>query len=143
MSERVNTPRRTAYLVKRVQAAVHAELEQRLAGHGLSFTQWGVLAALMESPGMSNAALSRFAFITPQSMNETVKQLESAGLVERQPNPVHGRILDARLTAQGERIVRTMDRDVAEIEARMLRGLSASERRALDKALTLIADNLT
>ena len=143
MSERVDTHRRTAYLVKRVQAAVHAELEQRLADHGLSFTQWGVLAALMESPGMSNAALARFAFITPQSMNETLKQLESAGLVERQPNPGHGRILDARLTPQGERTIRTMDRDVAEIEARMLRGLSANERRTLDNALRRIADNLS
>jgi hypothetical protein len=37
----------------------------------------------------------------------------------------------------------SMDRDVAEIEARMLSGLSASECRTLDKALTLIAENLT
>src|SRR4030088_506351 len=113
MSELVNTHRRTAYLIKRVQAAVHAELEHRLAGRGLSFTQWGVLAALVESPGMSNAELARFAFIPHQSTTQPPKKLESAGLVQRQRNPTHGRILDPRLTPQGERIVVTMDRDVA------------------------------
>src|SRR5882762_11915567 len=91
MAARTTTHQRTAYLIKRVQAAVHAELEQRLAHHNLSFTQWGVLAALMEFPGMSNAALARFAFMTPQSMNQAVKQLETAGLVERQPNSANGR----------------------------------------------------
>jgi len=143
MAARTTTHQRTAYLIKRVQAAVHAELEQRLAHHNLSFTQWGVLAALMEFPGMSNADLARFAFMTPQSMNQAVKQLETAGLVDRQPNSANGRILDARLTKQGQHIVRTMDRDVAHIEEHMLRGLSSTERRALDNALTVIADNLS
>src|SRR5258707_9955434 len=134
MSERMKTHRRRGYLVRRAQAAVHAELEQRLADHDLSFTQWGVLAALMDFPGMSNADLARFAFMTPQSMNQAVKQLETAGLVERQPNSANGRILDASLTKQGQHIVRTMDRDVAHIEEHMLRGLSSTERRALDDA---------
>lgn len=87
--------------------------------------------------------LARFAFMTPQSMNQAVKQLETDGLVERQPNSANGRILDARLTKQGQRIVRTMDRDVAHIEEHMLRGLSSGERRALDNALMVIADNLS
>src|SRR2546423_12788771 len=108
MAARTTTHQRTAYLIKRVQAAVHAELEQRFAGHNLSFTQWGVLAALMEFPGMSNADLARFAFITPQSMNQALKQLEADGLVERRPNTANGRILDARLTERGQRIARTM-----------------------------------
>jgi DNA-binding MarR family transcriptional regulator len=142
MSERMKTHQRTGYLVRRAQAAVHAELEQRLIDHDLSFTQWGVLAALMDFPGMSNADLARFAFMTPQSMNPAVKQLEAAGLVERRPNSANGRILDARLTEQGKNMVRTMDRHVARIEERMLRGLSPAERRALDNALTVIADNL-
>ena len=81
--------------------------------------------------------------MTPQSMNQAVKQLETDGLVERQPNSANGRILDARLTKQGQRIVRTMDRDVAHIEEHMLRGLSSGERRALDNALMVIADNLS
>src|SRR6476659_1445755 len=96
MAVRMKTHQRTAYLVKRVQAAVHAALEQRLAQYNLSFTQWGVLAALMDLPGMSNADPARFAFVTPQSVNEAVKQLEAAGLVERRPNSANGRILAAR-----------------------------------------------
>ena len=35
------------------------------------------------------------------------------------------------------------NRDVADIEEHMLRGLSSTERRALDNALTVIADNLS
>jgi DNA-binding MarR family transcriptional regulator len=84
---------------------------------------------------MSSADLAGFAFMTPQSMDQAVNQPETAGLVQRQPNSVNGRILDARLTKQGRHIVRTMDRDVARIEAPDAQSL-VNRRRAVDNALT-------
>ena len=51
--------------------------------HGLGIAQFLVLSLLAETPGLANADLARRAFVTPQSMNEVLKRLESTGLVER------------------------------------------------------------
>jgi DNA-binding MarR family transcriptional regulator len=138
-----DTPeRRPGYLVKRAQAAVHGALEKALSAHGLTVAQYAVLAMLAASPGMSNAELARQAFVTPQSMNEVLKQLETAGLVERHRNPANARVLDARLSASGKRTAEAVDEDVATMEEQMLHGLTATEQRTLIRALSAIVRNL-
>ena len=42
-----------------------------------------MLTLLAESPGLPNPELARKAFVTPQSMNGVLEQLEASGLVER------------------------------------------------------------
>ena len=60
-----------------------------------------LLTLLAETPGLPNAELARKAFVTPQSMNEVLKQLEASGLVEREQSPSNARILNAHLTHAG------------------------------------------
>ncbi len=77
----------SGYLIKRAQAALHVCLEEIVAPHGLGIPQYVVLSLLAETPGLANADLARRAFVTPQSMNEVLKQLEATGLVERRRTP--------------------------------------------------------
>ena len=102
-----------------------------------------VLALLAETPGLPNAELARKAFVTPQSMNEVLQQLEASGLVERQPSPSNARILNAQLTQTGERKWRSVNDDVLELEERLLLGLSRVEVRALNRSLQTIIRNMT
>jgi DNA-binding MarR family transcriptional regulator len=60
--------------------------------------QYAALSVLAEEPGLSNAALARRSFVTPQTMNQIMVRLEAAGLVERRAHPEHGRVLQAYLT---------------------------------------------
>ena len=92
----------SGYLVKRAQSVIHLALEEIVSKHGLGIPHYVVLTLLAESPGLPNAELARKAFVTPQSMNEVLKQLEASGLVERQPSPSNARILNAHLTACGQ-----------------------------------------
>jgi DNA-binding MarR family transcriptional regulator len=137
------TEEMSGYLIKRAQAAVHVRLEEIVSAHGLAIPQYVVLSFLAESPGLANADLARRAFVTPQSMNEVLKHLESTGLVERRQNPTNARILNAYLTRSGARKLSVVSGQVREFEARLLSGLTSDERQTLNRALLIIIDNVT
>jgi DNA-binding MarR family transcriptional regulator len=137
------TEEMSGYLIKRAQAAIHVRLEEIVSAHGLGIAQLVVLSFLAETPGLANADLARRAFVTPQSMNEVLKQLESSGLVERRRNPLNARVLNAYLTRTGTRKWSAVSSEIRELEARLLSGLANDERQNLNRALLTIIDNVT
>jgi DNA-binding MarR family transcriptional regulator len=130
-----STSDRPGYLIKRAQAAINAHMTRALHEHGVTLTQFAVLTALAEEPGLSNAELARRAFITPQSMNENLRELEQRDWVARSRHPTHGRILQIELTEEGSAILQACDATVTVIEQRMLAELDAGQRRQLAAAL--------
>lgn len=135
-SERAqNTVDRPGFLIKQAQAALNAQMTRALHEHGVTMTQFAVLTALAEEPGLSNAELARRAFVTPQSMNETLRDLEQRAWISRSRHPTHGRILQIGLTGQGRATLQACDAMVTVIEQRMLAGLDAGQRRELAVAL--------
>jgi DNA-binding MarR family transcriptional regulator len=133
----------SGYLVKRAQSLINLSLEEIVSKHGLGIPHYVVLAMLAETPGLPNAELARKAFVTPQSMNEALQQLEASGLVERQASPSNARILNAQLTQTGEKKWRSVNDDVLDLEGRLLLGLSRDEVRALNRSLRAIIQNMT
>ena len=133
----------SGYLVKRAQSVIHLALEEIVSRQGLGIPHYVVLSLLAESPGLPNAELARKAFVTPQSMNEVLKQLEASGLVERQQSRSDARILNAHLTHEGKKKWRSLDDGVRELEERLLRGLTQDEVRVLNRSLETIIRNMT
>ena len=133
----------SGYLVKRAQSLIHLALEEIVSKHGLGIPHYVVLSLLAETPGLPNAELARKAFVTPQSMNEVLKQLEASGLVGRRQSPSNGRILNAQLTHAGEKKWRSVNDRVQELEERLLRGLTKEEVRTLNVSLETIIRNMT
>jgi DNA-binding MarR family transcriptional regulator len=133
----------SGYLVKRAQSLIHLALEEIVSRQGLGIPHYVVLTFLAESPGLPNAELARKAFVTPQSMNEVLKQLETSGLVQRQQSPSNARVLNAHLTQAGEKKWRSVADRVQELEGRLLRGLTQDEVRVLNRSLETIIRNMT
>jgi DNA-binding MarR family transcriptional regulator len=106
-----------------------AALAAALREHGATVAHYGVLALLDEQPGLSNADLARRAFVTPQSMNQTLRELEDKAWVTRRPHPGHGRIRPAGLTRDGRTVLRACQQAAGAIEEQMLAGLSADRER--------------
>lgn len=131
------------YLLKQAQAAAHAALAAALREHGATVAHYGVLAVLDEQPGLSNADLARQAFVTPQSMNQVLRELEEKDWVTRRPHPGHGRIRPASLTRDGRTVLRACQRAASAIEERMLAGFGRADRERLAAALRACADALT
>ena len=130
-----NTSDRPGYLIKRAQAALNAQMTRALHRHGVTLAQFAALTALAEEPGLSNAELARRAFITPQSMNENLRELEQRTWVTRSHHPTHGRIRQTELTEQGRTTLQACDATVTLIEQRMLAELDPGQRRQLATAL--------
>jgi len=138
-----NTVDRPGYLIKRAQAALHAAMAGALHERGVTLSQFAALTALAEEPGLSNAELARRAFITPQSMNENLRELEQRGWVARHRHATHGRILQTELTDRGRETLRSCDDAVTVIEQRMLAELGRDQRRELTSLLRACIAALT
>lgn len=126
---------RPGYLLKRAQSALHAAMTAALHEHDATVSQYALLTALDEEPGLSNADLARRAFVTPQTMNQLLRELEHKQWVTRRPHPVHGRILQADLTHEGHAALRSCHQAVDAIEEQMLATLSPARRQQLTAAL--------
>jgi len=129
-------PDHPGYLLKRAQAALHDAMAAVLAEHALTVSLYATLVNVVDEPGRSNADLARAAFVTPQTMNLLLRDLEARGLVERTHHPQHGRVLQARPTDAGRRTAESATGQVDEVERRMVAGLTDAQQGAFVAALT-------
>lgn len=133
---------RIGYQMKRAEHALRLEMDGALRGVGLTTPQYAALSVLGDDPGLSGAELARRCFVTPQTMNAIVINLEDAGLVLRRPHPERGRVLQGYLTAAGEDLLSRAHEIVDAIEKRMLAGLNPDDRLRLLEALRSCTDSL-
>lgn len=133
---------RTLYLVGWLDRIVRRRIADAVAPLGLTVAQFTALGALRANTRLSNARLAELSFVSPQAAAELVKTLEKKGLVRREPNPAHGRIIWLRLTDAGERLIRECDVAIDRLEERMLRELTAEQRDQLARALISCARTL-
>jgi DNA-binding MarR family transcriptional regulator len=133
---------RAGYLVKQLQHALRARMDNELSALGLSTGQYAILTAVEEAPGSSGAELARRCFITPQSVNGLLAGLQHSGLIERSASATHGRIVETTLSAQGRQQLRAAHKIVAGIENEMLRLLDEDQRREFTAFLKHCIDGL-
>jgi DNA-binding MarR family transcriptional regulator len=133
------------YLIRHVQAALRAAIEEALAPTGLTSAQVAVLSALRSEPHLSNAELARASFVTPQSMVPLLGALEEKGLIVRRPHPSGGRAMPAELTSQGVNALQIGWTAVKTVEDRLLSGLTSADqhglRDMLERCLTSLRSN--
>ena len=131
MSSPPVTSHPVGYLVKRLQQALRAGMDGALRTLDLTTPQYAALTALEEVPGASGAAVARYCFVTPQTMNEIVGNLLNAGLIRRAPHPENARILQMFLTEEGRTLLAQAHSLVQAVEARMVAPLAPEERAQL------------
>ncbi|MHC1557688.1 MarR family winged helix-turn-helix transcriptional regulator [Actinomycetospora sp. C-140] len=132
---------RPGYRVKQVQQALRHAGDAALRGIGLSVSQYAALRALADRPGASSAEVARRCFVTRQSVADVLGPLRAAGAVE-DGEPARGRARPMALTTVGRARLAAAETAMAEVEERMLAGLSAREVATLTELLTVCAANL-
>ena len=134
---------RPGYLLKRVQHALRNRMDSALRPIGLTTPQYAVLTAVRADPGISNATLAREAFVTAQTMQAIVTNLERDGFILRHADPSHGRILRTGLTDHGHKALIQADQVVFDVESAMIRSLSDGEVATLINLLGRCGENLS
>ena len=130
------------YKLKKTQHALRLHMDEALRSIDLTTPQYAVLAQLELKPGASNAALARSAFITAQTMQAIVSNLEKRGLIQRKSDVSHRRILCTELTDQGHKVVTQAHDMIRDVEARMLGTVSPEHRVLLERLLLECFNNL-
>ncbi|BCM26193.1 MarR family winged helix-turn-helix transcriptional regulator [Methyloradius palustris] len=87
------------------------------------------------NPRISNAELARAAFVTPQTMQGILVNLERGGLIVRRPRPEHGRAIMTELTMAGQKVVTEGAKAADAVENQLLSMLTIEEARLLCELL--------
>ena len=123
------------YLLKEASSALRASMEDVLRPLGMSVTHYSCLELLAQRPGLSNSELARGAFVTRQTMNVLLQNLEREGYVTRPAEAPVGKALPARLTPRGRRSLEKASAAVRGVERRMLVGMTEAEQTAAFRSL--------
>jgi DNA-binding MarR family transcriptional regulator len=107
--------------------AIGWSLTQRTARFGATPGTYAVIAWLIQLPDSTQGELSRLIGIQQPTMATTLNRMERGGLIERRPDPRHGRKSRVKLTALGEKIGDAMRAAAREVEAVACKGISAAE----------------
>ena len=128
----------------RVAQLADARLSEGLGGYGLQPGWFDLLAALRRAGRpyeLNPSELMRTTMLSSGGMTKRLDRMTDAGLVERRSDPKDRRGTLVGLTAKGRAIVDGALATHLDNEERMLRSLSATDRRALDGLLrALLAD---
>lgn len=130
------------YLIKQIELAVRARLDDLVRPAGLTALQYTALTVLERNKDLSSAQLARRSFVTAQAMADMVTALESRGLIERHRDTADRRRLVIVLTTLGQDLVDQYRDQVRAIEADMLVGLSEEEINDLRRSLAACRGNL-
>ncbi|WBU38796.1 MarR family winged helix-turn-helix transcriptional regulator [Homoserinibacter sp. YIM 151385] len=134
---------RLPYLLRRVNGALSQRLDEDLREFRLTPSQLSALAILdvAHPDGLSGATLSARSGVTPQSMSTALAGLAERGLIARSPHPVHGRIMECRITAAGADILRQVQQTTRDSD-RYDAGLTPEQQETLRELLTTMMRSL-
>jgi DNA-binding MarR family transcriptional regulator len=117
------------------------QLVRRLrAEHGFSLPQASVLGRLDREGARSTSDLATAERVRPQSMAQTVGELEEEDLISRRPDPEDGRRALLELTAKGRETLEADRRQrVGWLIQAITEELTEEEQAALGEAVALLA----
>ena len=119
---------------------VLGQLVRRLrAEYSFPVAQASVLSRLDREGPQTASALATAERVRPQSMAQTLAELETAGLIERRPDPADRRSSQIELTAEGRnRVLEGRGRREDWLAAAIVAELSLEEQRTLLAAVPLL-----
>jgi DNA-binding MarR family transcriptional regulator len=125
--------------LRRAAATQRLAVERALADLAVTPTQYAVLKAIAEAPGLSNADIARLERLTPQTTSLVIANLERKGAVTRRDHERHGRIRRAEATALGARLLQACHERLNSHHRRLKAALPAEAGGAVEAWLDRIA----
>lgn len=127
--------------VKRAEQVTQAAKEAAVREVGITAAQQAALAVLSDNPGINAAELARRCSMSPQTMNGLLSRLEERGFVDRRPHPLHGSVVEIKLTGSGRAVFEEADALVAKLDERLSSGVSEDDLAVVREVLGRITEN--
>ena len=92
-------------VMNRALRPIEKRLEQQVEAHGLSFTEFAVLEALLHKGPLPIGEIGSLVLLTSGSMTYVIDKLVRRGLIERKACKTDRRVVHAELTKQGRSLM--------------------------------------
>lgn len=129
-------------LVARANHLLTESFHAQLRAHGVSGTEWRVLAALAERDGTAMTELAELVLFKQPTLTKAVDRMERAQLVERRTPEQDRRRTLVHLTERGRRIVGPLVVHWRQHELAVGRALGEPRRRELCAGLSLLIERV-
>jgi DNA-binding MarR family transcriptional regulator len=120
-------------------AKVNRRLRQTRPLGELTVAQISALISLDNAGALTPRELAEAERVQPPTMTRIVARLEERGLIQRTPHPTDGRQVILAPSPEGRNVLTEYQRVRDEWLTTRLAGLTAEERRALQKAADILA----
>jgi DNA-binding MarR family transcriptional regulator len=137
-----NRDLRLGFLIHDVSRLRRIAFDQLMKPMGVTRSQWWVLAHVSRQDGMVQTELAGMLDVGKVTLGGLIDRLEVGKWVERRPDPKDRRAKRVFLTPTAKQLLKEMRRAEDEMNARILRGVSARRRAELVELLTHIKQNL-
>lgn len=124
-----------SWLLGRAAARGRALVAEALAAEGMKMWHHVVLSAVRDLAPVAQADLGRSVGLDPKDLVGVLNDLQSAGLVLREPDPRDRRKNAVSLTGEGARLLTRCEKAAREANDELLAPLSPAER---DRFMTLL-----
>jgi DNA-binding MarR family transcriptional regulator len=128
-----------AFLLTQLGTHAAGRFAERVATHGLTPPQCGVLGLLRGRPGLSQQELADVLGMLPSRVVALVDELEDAGYVQRVRADGDRRRNALQLTAAGQKALQTIGRAARAHEQEIVAALTSAEHSTLVDLLGRIA----
>lgn len=128
----------TSHLLHRAEQLA-ADRFTHLVGDAVTLRQFAVLAAVAETPGLSQIDLVRATGIDRSTLADMLNRMEKRGLIERATSEADGRARSVTLTAQGLATFRASIRHARAADAAILDMLPRTKAKSLHNVLMKLA----
>jgi DNA-binding MarR family transcriptional regulator len=135
LTHTVSDPVTVANRLRPVLLKLNRHLRREIHSLGVTGGQASLLFTIQGRPGIGVRELAELERMSAPGMSKYVTRLEQAGLLEREASSEDRRRVGLRVSAEGDRVLRSVkSRRTAWLAAR-LRDLSPAELEAVDAAI--------
>ena len=135
-------PENIGFHIRIVQMRVFREFYRVFEGSGVTPGMHTVLAIIRDNPGMRQRTLAELLMVREPNMTRMIQGLQGSGLIDREIDKSDRRAFHLVLTEKGRQLMEGVQDRLDRLEARLLGGLDAQERRNLRGYLDRILERL-
>ncbi|WP_395448655.1 MarR family winged helix-turn-helix transcriptional regulator [Aminobacter sp. UC22_36] len=128
--ERLPLWKRPGYLIRRLHQVHYALFFEECHEFGITPVQYGLLTILSGNPDSDQISLAQALGIDRTNVADVLTRLAQRGLVDRTRSTEDKRMVLARLTAEGEKLVAAMHPAMSRAQERLIETLGDDEREA-------------
>jgi DNA-binding MarR family transcriptional regulator len=125
-------PYQLAYISERVSQRLSVDYER---SHGFTVSEWRVLVNLRSLGPASVRDIQVFTNLEKSRVSRAIVRLEAAGLVRKAASKEDARLISVALTKAGQKALDAVLPAATDVEDRLYKGLSASQKKAFQQVL--------